>query len=154
MSFSRVCELDFQRFFPWFRWTPIFGEFCWTPLKSVLLGGGEYGTGEPTALDRGRCPLLGGSLLNNDSIRNTPIDLLLPTHLLLRQLSLVSGVQKELVFTLINIAKSTSMFDKVFIWVGRRVLRNSFDAGEEVSGIDSNESVYANVANISCIPVQ
>lgn len=82
-------------------------------------------------------------------IQNSAIDLLLPVELRWRELSLELCMLKKPIFLLaVEISHSIGVLDQVIVRIGRRVCLYALQAFEEVSGVDADKAIDADVANV------
>lgn len=93
--------------------------------------------------------LLGAcATLHRDLLRDAAIDFALPFKLLVRELPLEARIDQEIIFSVIDVSHLPAMLDDVEVSVGIRVVGNAFQAVEQISRVNANEAIDANVANI------
>ena len=93
--------------------------------------------------------------LDNRLIQNSTIDFLLPVQLSRRKLPLEFCLLKKPVFLLVvEISHSIGVLDQVIVGIGGRVCLYALQAFKEVSGVDADKAIDADVANVSCRSVE
>lgn len=99
--------------------------------------------------------LMGSSPLHNCLFQNAAVDFLLPVQLCRRELSLEFCLLEKPVFLLVvEISHSIGMLDQIIVGIGGEVSLYALQTFKEVSGVDADKAIDADVPNVSCRSVE